>query len=153
MPNVAATLLIARHGETIDNANGLILGRRDPPLSTLGREQSERLARQAQAAGVVTIWAARRSSAFAGEEDIIVLFLSEGPFCAQAAAEVRLQRSTTPASASLRPIGKDVSEFQPESPPSPTCARSESTQARGDAVRSPDATLPGADRVRRAKRD
>jgi broad specificity phosphatase PhoE len=56
MPNVGVTLLIARHGETIDNANGLILGRRDPPLSELGREQSARLARQAQAAGVITIW-------------------------------------------------------------------------------------------------
>jgi broad specificity phosphatase PhoE len=56
MPNVAVTLLLARHGETIDNANGLILGRRDPPLSEVGREQSARLARQAQAAGVIAVW-------------------------------------------------------------------------------------------------
>jgi ribonuclease H / adenosylcobalamin/alpha-ribazole phosphatase len=72
MPNVAVTLLIARHGETIDNANGLILGRRDPPLSALGREQSARLARQAQAAGVITIWCspllrARQTASFVGQ--------------------------------------------------------------------------------------
>jgi broad specificity phosphatase PhoE len=50
------TLFIARHGETVDNANGLILGRRDPPLSGLGREQSARLASRAGALGVVSIW-------------------------------------------------------------------------------------------------
>jgi broad specificity phosphatase PhoE len=49
-------LFIARHGETVDNANHLILGHRDPPLSELGREQSERLASRAAAVGVVSIW-------------------------------------------------------------------------------------------------
>ena len=29
-------LLLARHGQTAENADGLILGRRDPPLSQLG---------------------------------------------------------------------------------------------------------------------
>jgi broad specificity phosphatase PhoE len=49
-------LFIARHGETVDNANGLILGRRDPPLSELGSEQSARLASRAAALGVASIW-------------------------------------------------------------------------------------------------
>jgi broad specificity phosphatase PhoE len=49
-------LFIARHGETVDNANGLILGRRDPPLSEIGREQSARLAQQAAALGLVALW-------------------------------------------------------------------------------------------------
>jgi broad specificity phosphatase PhoE len=51
------TLLLARHGETADNANGLILGRRDPPLSALGRGQAEALAARAQRAGVAAVWA------------------------------------------------------------------------------------------------
>jgi probable phosphoglycerate mutase len=37
-------LLLARHGQTADNAGGLILGRRDPPLSELGRAQAQGLA-------------------------------------------------------------------------------------------------------------
>ncbi len=42
MANVVVPLLLARHGETSDNAHGRILGRRDPPLlarrSRAGRE-------------------------------------------------------------------------------------------------------------------
>ncbi len=47
---------MARHGETVDNAHRLILGRRDPPLSEAGREQAARLAEQAAALGVVALW-------------------------------------------------------------------------------------------------
>lgn len=49
-------LLLARHGQTADNANGLILGRRDPPLSDLGVQQAAGLAVHARARGVVAIW-------------------------------------------------------------------------------------------------
>jgi broad specificity phosphatase PhoE len=49
-------LLLARHGQTADNANGLILGRRDAPLSELGEQQAAGLAVQARARGVVAIW-------------------------------------------------------------------------------------------------
>jgi broad specificity phosphatase PhoE len=49
-------ILLARHGETADNANGLILGRHDPPLSEAGREQAEALATRARRAGVVAVW-------------------------------------------------------------------------------------------------
>jgi broad specificity phosphatase PhoE len=49
-------LLLARHGQTADNANGLILGRRDPALSELGEQQAARLAVQARARGVVAVW-------------------------------------------------------------------------------------------------
>jgi probable phosphoglycerate mutase len=49
-------LFLARHGETVDNASGLILGRRDPPLSKVGREQSARLAAQAAGLELVAIW-------------------------------------------------------------------------------------------------
>ncbi|MGH2895986.1 MAG: histidine phosphatase family protein [Solirubrobacteraceae bacterium] len=49
-------LLLARHGQTADNASGLILGRRDPPLSELGEQQAAGLAIQARARGVVAIW-------------------------------------------------------------------------------------------------
>ncbi len=49
-------LLLARHGQTADNANGLILGRRDPPLSELGEQQAGQLAVQARARGVAAIW-------------------------------------------------------------------------------------------------
>ena len=49
-------LLLARHGQTADNANGLILGRRDPPLSELGEQQAAGLATRARARGVVAVW-------------------------------------------------------------------------------------------------
>jgi broad specificity phosphatase PhoE len=64
-------LLLARHGQTADNANGLILGRRDPPLSPLGEEQAGRLGVQARARGVRAIWCspllrARQTAAVVG---------------------------------------------------------------------------------------
>jgi broad specificity phosphatase PhoE len=49
-------ILLARHGETADNADGLILGRRDPPLSAAGWEQAEALAAGARRAGVASVW-------------------------------------------------------------------------------------------------
>jgi broad specificity phosphatase PhoE len=49
-------LLLARHGQTADNANGLILGRRDPPLSELGRRQASQLAAEAVGHRVVALW-------------------------------------------------------------------------------------------------
>ncbi len=65
-------LFLARHGETRDNERGLILGRRDPPVSERGREQAGRLASRAVAAGVVAIWTspllrARQTAAVVGE--------------------------------------------------------------------------------------
>jgi broad specificity phosphatase PhoE len=49
-------LLLARHGQTAENADGLILGRRDPPLSQLGHAQARALAAAAQQAGIAAIW-------------------------------------------------------------------------------------------------
>ena len=49
-------LLLARHGQTADNAGGLILGRRDPPLSELGRAQALVLAAAALEIGVAAVW-------------------------------------------------------------------------------------------------
>jgi broad specificity phosphatase PhoE len=49
-------LLLARHGQTADNASGLILGRRDPALSELGEQQAAGLAVQARARGVAAVW-------------------------------------------------------------------------------------------------
>jgi broad specificity phosphatase PhoE len=49
-------VLLARHGQTPDNAGGMILGRRDPSLSELGREQAARLAGAAARASVAAIW-------------------------------------------------------------------------------------------------
>jgi broad specificity phosphatase PhoE len=37
-------LIVARHGRTEANATGLLLGRRDPPLDSLGRRQATALA-------------------------------------------------------------------------------------------------------------
>jgi broad specificity phosphatase PhoE len=64
-------LLLARHGETADNAAHLILGRRDPPLCDVGREQATELARAARDAGVVGLWTsplkrARETAAIVG---------------------------------------------------------------------------------------
>lgn len=65
------TLLLARHGQTADNANGLILGRRDPPLSELGTREAARLAAAATERGVVALWCsplarARQTAAIVG---------------------------------------------------------------------------------------
>jgi broad specificity phosphatase PhoE len=49
-------LLLARHGQTADNADGLILGRRDPALSERGRAQARVLAGAAQDAGIAALW-------------------------------------------------------------------------------------------------
>jgi broad specificity phosphatase PhoE len=49
-------LLLARHGQTADNADGLILGHRDPPLSPLGQRQAAKLAARAAEAGIAAIW-------------------------------------------------------------------------------------------------
>jgi broad specificity phosphatase PhoE len=56
VPNATQPLLLARHGQTADNADGLILGRRDPPLSALGLEQARVLATVAREAGIVILW-------------------------------------------------------------------------------------------------
>ena len=37
-------LLLVRHGQTKENARGVLLGRQDPPLSPVGRRQAEALA-------------------------------------------------------------------------------------------------------------
>jgi broad specificity phosphatase PhoE len=49
-------LLLARHGQTADNAGGLILGHRDPPLSDLGQAQARTLAVAARAAAIAVLW-------------------------------------------------------------------------------------------------
>jgi broad specificity phosphatase PhoE len=74
-------ILLARHGETVDNAHGLILGRRDPPLSAAGREQAKALGAGARRAGVAAVWAspltrARQTAAIVAEAvgcDAIIL--------------------------------------------------------------------------------
>jgi broad specificity phosphatase PhoE len=50
------SLWIARHGETDENAQRRILGRRDPPLSGAGREQARALAAAAAGYGIAAIW-------------------------------------------------------------------------------------------------
>jgi broad specificity phosphatase PhoE len=49
-------ILLARHGQTADNAGGRILGRRDPPLTAVGVVQAEHLAAAARDAGVRAVW-------------------------------------------------------------------------------------------------
>ncbi len=56
MAPATVELLLARHGQTADNAGGLILGHRDPPLSDVGREQAAQLAERARQAGVAALW-------------------------------------------------------------------------------------------------
>jgi broad specificity phosphatase PhoE len=72
MSDVVVSMLLARHGETSDNAAGLILGRRDPALSPAGRQQAARLAARASADGVAAIWCspllrARQTAAIVAE--------------------------------------------------------------------------------------
>jgi broad specificity phosphatase PhoE len=47
-------LFLVRHGQTAENARGLLLGRQDPPLSEIGRRQAAALARIIPTARVVS---------------------------------------------------------------------------------------------------
>lgn len=47
------TLFLVRHGRTAANAGGLLLGRADPPLDDLGREQAAALASLVEAPALV----------------------------------------------------------------------------------------------------
>jgi broad specificity phosphatase PhoE len=50
-------ILLARHGESVDNAPpARIQGRRDPPLSQLGREQARALAEQVAHEGLAALY-------------------------------------------------------------------------------------------------
>lgn len=40
------TIYLARHGQDEDNANGILNGQRDNPLTKIGREQAAALARK-----------------------------------------------------------------------------------------------------------
>jgi len=49
-------ILLAGHGRTADNAEGRILGRRDPPLDRAGREEAASLAAAVAGAGLAALW-------------------------------------------------------------------------------------------------
>jgi broad specificity phosphatase PhoE len=49
-------LWLARHGETAENAEGRILGRRDPPLSPAGLDQAQALADHLRDKGLLAVW-------------------------------------------------------------------------------------------------
>jgi broad specificity phosphatase PhoE len=54
-------LWLARHGQTAENARGLLLGRADPPLSAVGRRQAVALARVVPPEGRVVSSPLRRA--------------------------------------------------------------------------------------------
>ena len=65
-------ILLARHGRTADNAEGRILGRRDPPLDRAGREEAKALAAAVAGVSVSALWTsplrrARETAAVVGE--------------------------------------------------------------------------------------
>jgi broad specificity phosphatase PhoE len=49
-------IYLARHGETDDNARGVVQGSIDTPLNDRGREQAHDLALRARAVRAVTVW-------------------------------------------------------------------------------------------------
>lgn len=53
---MSSYILLARHGQTADNEQRRILGRRDPPLSAEGRRQAQRLAHAAAELGLAALW-------------------------------------------------------------------------------------------------
>ena len=46
------TLYLARHGQDLDNASGILNGRRDRPLTAIGMAQADQLARKIKEAGI-----------------------------------------------------------------------------------------------------
>jgi broad specificity phosphatase PhoE len=76
-------LLLARHGETVENAAHLIIGQRDPPLSDVGREQATALAQATVGEGVAALWCspllrASQTAAVVGELIGVVPTVLEG---------------------------------------------------------------------------
>ncbi|MDQ6852176.1 MAG: histidine phosphatase family protein [Actinomycetota bacterium] len=66
-------LFLVRHGQTAENARGLLLGRQDPPLSEVGRRQAAALARVLPTAHVVSSPLRRaRQTAEAFGEPVVV---------------------------------------------------------------------------------
>jgi len=49
-------ILLTRHGQTADNAGGLILGHLDPPLTAVGVAQAQELASRLRGAGLEAVW-------------------------------------------------------------------------------------------------
>ena len=81
-------ILLARHGQTSDNAAGRILGRRDPPLSEQGRADAAALAQALAGEGIRAVWTspltrARETAAVAaaalGLEPRVLDDLAESP--------------------------------------------------------------------------
>jgi broad specificity phosphatase PhoE len=75
---VTTPILLARHGQTADNAGGRILGRRDPPLTALGRAQADALAESLRDAGIAAIWTSPLRRAF-GTAEIVAAALGLEP--------------------------------------------------------------------------
>jgi broad specificity phosphatase PhoE len=68
---MSRAILLVRHGVTADNADGRILGRRDPPLTAAGLAQAERLAASLAGTDVRAVWTsplvrARRTAEIVG---------------------------------------------------------------------------------------
>jgi probable phosphoglycerate mutase len=52
-----ADIYLVRHGQDEDNANGILNGRRDMPLTDLGRSQASTVAKKLKDAGITIIYA------------------------------------------------------------------------------------------------
>jgi broad specificity phosphatase PhoE len=50
-----ATFYVARHGQNVDNANGILNGHRDLPLTELGEKQAQTLGQQVLYSGAASI--------------------------------------------------------------------------------------------------
>lgn len=63
---MAVEILVARHGQNEDNANGILNGHRDLPLTDLGRQQAYDLAESIEAAGITfdTVYSSPLSRAY-----------------------------------------------------------------------------------------
>ena len=87
-------LLIVRHGQTLTNREGRLLGRADPPLSDLGEEQARQLARLLPTPDLIISSPLRRARDTAAEfgQDVAIderwIELDYGEFDGQLPAEV-----------------------------------------------------------------
>jgi broad specificity phosphatase PhoE len=81
-------IYVARHGQDIDNAHGILNGHRDEPLTDLGRQQAKDVARKMLQAGMTTLSSSSTATTSTGAETVLKAIYSSPLRRARETAEI-----------------------------------------------------------------